>query len=69
MSGPVTIVGYTEPDATPGVYLEHPAGAAWVDNASDVSRFITMFDDAASASLSPADTADVIRQQMRVLKE
>jgi transcriptional regulator with XRE-family HTH domain len=67
MSGPCTILGYTEPDETPGVYLEYPAGGAWVENEKDVQRFTTMFEDAVRAALSPADTADLIREQIRAL--
>ncbi|GAB3486667.1 helix-turn-helix transcriptional regulator [Amycolatopsis cihanbeyliensis] len=64
MSGGCTIVGYLG-DEVPGVYLEYPAGGAWVDNEQDVHRFTTMFDDATSAALAPADTADLIYQRIR----
>jgi hypothetical protein len=67
MSGSCTIVGYPEPDETPGVYLEYPASDAWVDDAEDVSRFTTMFDDVSAQALSPAETSQLIRRRMRAL--
>jgi transcriptional regulator with XRE-family HTH domain len=67
-AGACAIVDYPEADDTPGVYLEYPAGGAWVENAEDVQRFTTMFSDAVLAALTPADTADLIQQQIRALK-
>ncbi|MBA0126707.1 helix-turn-helix domain-containing protein [Haloechinothrix sp. YIM 98757] len=64
MNGSNIIVDYPEPDEVPGVYLEYPAGGSWVDNASDVERFTTMFDDAARAALSPADSAALLTRQI-----
>ncbi|HWE90338.1 MAG TPA: helix-turn-helix transcriptional regulator [Pseudonocardiaceae bacterium] len=65
MSGAVAIIDYAEPDSSPGVYLEYPAGGAWVENPEDVGRFTTMFEDAASAALTPDETVDLIHQRMR----
>jgi hypothetical protein len=62
MNGSFVIVDYPEPDAVPGVYLEYPAGGAWVDNEADVKRFTTTFDQVAARALSPADTTDLIHQ-------
>jgi transcriptional regulator with XRE-family HTH domain len=62
MNGSFIIVDYPEIEAVPGVYLEYPAGGAWVDNEADVQRFTTTFDQAAALALSPADTADLIHQ-------
>lgn len=66
MSGACAIVGYD--DDTSGVYLEYPAGGAWVENEEDVGRFNRMFEDAVQAALNPTDTADLIRQQLRALE-
>lgn len=65
MNGSFTIVDYPEPDATPGVYLGYPAGGAWVDDEDDVQRFTTTFDQATALALSPADTTDLIHQELR----
>jgi hypothetical protein len=69
MNGACTIVDYDEPDAVPGVYLEYPAGGAWVDNEEDVTRFTTMFDDIAQLAHTPAETGDVIHEQIRALRQ
>lgn len=68
MNGSCVIVDYPGPADTPGVYLEFPAGGAWVDNVDDVKRFTTMFDDVSEQALSPADTTDLILDQIRALK-
>jgi transcriptional regulator with XRE-family HTH domain len=62
MNGSFIIVDYPEPDAVPGVYLEYPAGGAWVDNEADVQRFTTTFDQVAARALPPADTIGLIHQ-------
>lgn len=62
MAGSFIIVDYPEDDTTPGVYLEYPAGGAWVDNETDVQRFTTTFDQAAALALPPADTTHLIHQ-------
>ena len=67
MSGSCMIIAYPQPDETPGVYLEYPAGGSWVDNEEDVRRFTATFDDVAELALSPADTADLIRRKIRAL--
>jgi hypothetical protein len=69
MNGSCVIIDYPEPDATSGVYLEYPAGGAWVDNRDDVPRFTSMFDDVVQLALGPADTTDLIHEQIRALKE
>ena len=62
MNGSFIIVDYPESDTVPGVYLEYPAGGAWVDNEADVQRFTTTFDQAAAKALSPVDTTGLIHQ-------
>lgn len=66
MAGACIILTYG--DGTSGVYLEYPAGGAWVENEDDVGRFNAMFEDAVQAALNPTDTADLIRQQLRALE-
>ncbi|HEV2779232.1 MAG TPA: helix-turn-helix transcriptional regulator [Actinophytocola sp.] len=67
MNGSCVIVDYPEPDAVPGVYLEYPAGGAWVEDPEDVQRFTNMFDDVSALALSPADSTDLIHRQLREL--
>jgi hypothetical protein len=67
MNGSCLIVDYPEPDAMSGVYLEYPAGGAWVDNRDDVQRFTSMFDDVVDLALSPADTTNLIHEHMKRL--
>lgn len=67
MSGPCTIISFPSPADPPGVYLEYPAGGAWVDNEADVVRFTTMFDDVSLVALSPTETAARIGRQIGAL--
>lgn len=69
MNGSCIIVDYPEPDATPGVYLEYPAGGAWVDNHDDVHRFTTMFHDTTTLAHTPAQTTNLIHHQIRALAD
>lgn len=68
-NGPYVIVDH--PGATadePGsVYLEYPAGGAWVENGVDVKRFTTMFQET-SAALDPSTTVDLLHSQLRALE-
>ncbi len=68
MSGSSVIVDYPQEDETPGVYLEYPAGGAWVDNEDDVQRITGTFDEVATLALSPAETTDLIRQRIKALE-
>jgi hypothetical protein len=69
MSGSCVIIDYPEPEATSGVYLEYPAGGAWVDDQDDVPRFTSMFDDVVQLALGPADTVNLIHERMKQLSE
>jgi transcriptional regulator with XRE-family HTH domain len=69
MQGATTILDYPEPGEVPGVYLEYPAGGAWVDDAGDVSRFTAMFEDVSELALSATETSDLIQQRMRSLDD
>jgi transcriptional regulator with XRE-family HTH domain len=64
MAGSFIIVDYPEPDTIPGIYLEYPAGGAWVDDEDDVQRFVTTFDQAAAQALPPLDTTHLIKEQL-----
>ncbi|HEV2779234.1 MAG TPA: helix-turn-helix transcriptional regulator [Actinophytocola sp.] len=68
MNGSCVVIDYPDAADAPGVYLEYPAGGAWVDNVEDVKRFTTMFDDVSALALSPTDTTDLILQQIRALR-
>ncbi|WP_054052604.1 helix-turn-helix transcriptional regulator [Alloactinosynnema sp. L-07] len=68
MSGSCVIVDYPQEDETPGVYLEYPAGGAWVDNAEDVARFTTMFDEVAKQALTPVKSNDLIHKRIKALE-
>ncbi|HET6292822.1 MAG TPA: helix-turn-helix transcriptional regulator [Kribbella sp.] len=67
MNGSFTIVDYPESESVPGVYLEYPAGGVWVDDAEDVKRFTTTFDQTVARALPPADTTHLIEQQLESL--
>lgn len=45
MSGPLTILGYDDPQDPATAYAEHTTGGGWIDNKEDVEGLITMFDD------------------------
>jgi transcriptional regulator with XRE-family HTH domain len=68
MNGSFTIVDYPELGTMPGVYLEYPAGGAWVDNPKDVKRFTATFDQVARLALTPADTINLIGDRLRLLE-
>lgn len=68
MSGPCAIIGFGEPEDTASVYLEYPAGGAWVENPEDVQRFTTVFADVSELALSPEDSSELIRQQIEASK-
>lgn len=67
MSGGFTIIGYSDPDDPPAVYLEYAGGGSWVENVSDVQHFADMFAEIAESALSVEDSADLIRAQAKVL--
>jgi hypothetical protein len=68
MSGSCVIIDYPQDDETPAVFLEYPGGGAWVDNAEDVERFTTMFDEVARLALSPARSTDLIHERIKALE-
>jgi Domain of unknown function (DUF5753) len=69
MSGSCVIIDYPEPEPSSSVYLEYPAGGSWVDNPEDVERFASMFDDVTELALTPAETTDLIHEQIRALQK
>ena len=64
MAGDCTIVSYPNRDEPPNVYLEYPAGGAWIEDGEDVQRFVNMFGDVSAAALQPDASADLIRRQI-----
>lgn len=68
MAGACTIVGYPDPGEPANVYLEYPAGGAWVEDVDDVAKFVGVFDDVTKLALSSDNTADLIRQQKEALE-
>jgi transcriptional regulator with XRE-family HTH domain len=81
MSGACTIVDYPEDEGS-GVYLEYPAGGAWVEAKTDVDCFTAMFDDVSGrlspvddeeeswpAALDPSESADLIRSKIRAFED
>lgn len=69
MSGPCSILSYDDPDDASSCYLEHPAGGVWVDDEGDVQHLLAMFDGVSTTALPPYDTAELIREQARKLRE
>jgi DNA-binding XRE family transcriptional regulator len=69
MNGACTIVGYSEADEPPNVYLEYPAGGAWVEDLADVRKFVAVFDDVTELALSPDDTAKLLRKHKEELAQ
>lgn len=68
MNGSCVIVDYPQVAETPAVFLEYPAGGAWVDNAEDVERFTTMFDEVAKLAVTPAKSTDLIHKRIKALE-
>jgi hypothetical protein len=67
MSGPVTMLHFPDPDDPAAVYLEYPGSGAWVEDRETVEVFERILAGVAKVSLSPADTAELIRDRMRKL--
>lgn len=68
MSGPVTILGFDDPQGTNSVYLEYQGGGEWVDDKDDVDKFIAMFNDVSVLALSAAESAALIRARAEELE-
>lgn len=67
MSGPVTMLHFPDPEDPAAVYLEYPGSGAWVEDKTTVKVFDRMLASVESVSLSPTQTADLIREWMRKL--
>ncbi|MFC0114719.1 Scr1 family TA system antitoxin-like transcriptional regulator [Kibdelosporangium aridum] len=62
MTSPVIILEFDDDPENPhSVYLEHAAGGESIDDQTDVSRFLALFDDVRASALSPAKSTDAIR--------
>jgi hypothetical protein len=68
MSGAVTVLEFSDPEDSPSVYLEHPAGGEWVEEAGAVDRFKRVFDKASQGSLSASGTTEWISARVAELK-
>ena len=68
MSGPVTILGFGDPEGTNTVYLEYPGGGEWVDAKEDVEKFISMFVRISAQALPAAESAALIRARAEELE-
>lgn len=69
MSGSAAVLEFPDPEDPPAAYVEYVRGGAWVEDEGDVTKLAATFDLVAGISLSPADTADLIRRQMEALKK
>lgn len=61
LSGPVTILGFMEPDEADSAYVESLTGLDTVETVEHVSRLVAVWDDVAARALSAAQTAEFIR--------
>lgn len=68
MSGAVTVLEFADPEDSPSVYLEHPAGGEWVEDPWSVERFRAVFDKASQVSLSASGTTEWISARIAELK-
>jgi hypothetical protein len=68
MSGPVTILGFDDPEDPDSVYLEHLVGGEWVDEREDIEKFKGIFADASAQALPPAESVALIRARAERLE-
>lgn len=61
MSGGCAIIGCSDEEYRPAVYVEHSAGGVWVEDEADVQRLQLMLGDVMGAALGPDESADLIR--------
>ncbi|MFD0492077.1 helix-turn-helix domain-containing protein [Saccharopolyspora erythraea] len=69
MDGAFTILGYSDVEDPPAVYVDSAAGGTWVENGDDVTRFADMFTEVAESALSGEETSLLIRSQIRTLED
>lgn len=68
-SGGTFILSFDDDSGPDAVYLEYNGGGKWVDNASDVQKFVLHFDDIANeVALSPKESAALVRGLANALK-
>jgi hypothetical protein len=60
MSGPVTILGFDDPQDPDSVYLEYPGGGQWIDDRDDVRKFLLSFEDVSAQASSAKESAVLI---------
>jgi transcriptional regulator with XRE-family HTH domain len=68
MNGAFVIVDYPGSSEPSTVYLEYPAGGAWLEDSDDVQKFVKTFGDVCEVALSPDDTVNLIRRQIGILE-
>ena len=68
MSGPLTILGFDDPEDPNSVYLEYQGGGEWVDDQGDIEKFNLMFADIAAQALPSAESAALIEARVRELE-
>ncbi|MCP3803539.1 helix-turn-helix domain-containing protein [Allokutzneria sp. A3M-2-11 16] len=68
MSGSATILGFADDGYPDAVYLEYPGGGEWVENDDDVRKFRATFADISTETLTPEESAAVIRAHVDALE-
>jgi hypothetical protein len=66
-SGRFVLVDYSGENEPSNVYVEYPAGGAWLEDGKTVRGLAALFEDAAKTALSPGDSAHLIQRRIEVL--
>jgi len=66
-AGAFTILRFAEPDLPDVVYLEHLAGALYLDKRDDVDVYLQVIDRIAVDALTPALTVDALNKLIKDL--
>lgn len=69
MAGGATIVDFPDPEDPPAVHVECVGGGAWVEDEDDVKKYVRTFDAVAAAALTPAETANLITNQLTTMRD
>jgi transcriptional regulator with XRE-family HTH domain len=64
-SGSFTVLRFEEPDLPDVVYLEQLTNAVYVEQRSDVERYLEVVDEISSQALTPDETTQLIEQVAR----
>lgn len=68
MSGPFTILGYSDTADPDAVYCEYQGGGEWFDDPDDVKKFKLIFSDVSEQALSAAESATLFDSRIRELE-